>query len=193
MKNFNFTRIYLLIISLLILISIYKSQKYLLIVLIIFSLFTLNSQAKIIVNLSETNPKIKTFKFLNIFTCFSFILVTIIALLSPDKQIIITEYNKTLVMGLTSLFMIIFGNLSPKIPLNRFLGLRLPWTIRDEETWRIAHRLTGYLSFPIAILMFTMSFFFNPTLVGVLGILIWIIVPSMYSFKFYKNKFKNLK
>lgn len=193
MKNFNFIRIILLIISILILSSIYSPTRSLLIVLSIFSLFTLTTQAKNIINLSENNPKIKTFKFLNIFTCFSFILIAIIALLSPDKQITITEYNKTLIMGLISLFMIIFGNSSPKIPLNRFLGLRLPWTIRDEETWRIAHRLIGYLSFPISILMFTMSFFFNPTLIGVLGILTWIIIPSIYSFKFYNNKFKKLK
>ena len=122
----------------------------------IFSLLILDRQASNILELSEDNPKVKTFRFLNVFTIFTVILCFIFASLSPDNQISITEDNKTLIIGLMSIFMIIFGNLSPKIPFNRYLGLRLPWTIRDEETWKVAHRLVWYSSFPIAIIMFIM-------------------------------------
>ena len=30
--------------------------------------------------------------------------------------------------------------------LQRHTGLRLPWTIRDEATWNLAHRILGYIS-----------------------------------------------
>lgn len=85
-----------------------------------------------------------------------------------------------------------FGNLSPKIPFNRYLGLRLPWTIRDEETWKVAHRLVGYSSFPIAIVMFIMSFFIDGNTVGIVGVLTWVIIPGIYSYIFYYKKLKGL-
>lgn len=195
MKKINFIRIILLIISLLMLIAgfiIQNGEVGIFVALTIISLVVLEIQAPKIVNLSEDNPKVKTFKFLNIFSLFIFILISIFTVLSHNNRVSITEDNKSLIIGLISVFMMIFGNLSPKIPFNRYLGLRLPWTIRDEETWKIAHRLIGYLSFPIAIIMFIMSFFFNGDTVGMFGVLTWVIIPSIYSFIFYYKKLKGL-
>ena len=164
MKKNDLTRIILLITSLLMLVIGFvmsKSNIEILIlgILAIISLVVLDRQASDIVKLSKNNPKVKTFRFLNMFTLLIVVLCFILALSSSDNQVSITEDNKILIIGLMSAFMMIFGNSSPKIPFNRYLGLRLPWTIRDEETWKIAHRLIGYLSFPIAIIMFIMSFF----------------------------------
>ncbi len=35
-----------------------------------------------------------------------------------------------------------FGNLKP----NRFVGIRTPWTLKSDETWRATHRLGGRIS-----------------------------------------------
>ncbi|CEJ75527.1 sdpI/YhfL family protein [[Clostridium] sordellii ATCC 9714] len=197
MKKINSTKTILLTISLLILgIGFIMSDGYIEILILgilgIVSLFLLNIQATNIVELSEDNPKVKTFRFLNMFNISIVILCFIFALSLPNNQLSITEYNKNLVICLMSVFMMFFGNLSPKIPFNRYLGLRLPWTIRDKETWKIAHKLVGYLSFPIATIMFIASFFFNGEIVGIIGILTWIIIPSIYSFIFYSKKLKGL-
>ena len=197
MKEINFTRIILLITSFLMLIAGFIIPNgdvtiSIFATLAIVSLVVLDIKAPKIVKLSEDNPKIKTFRFLNMLSLFVFILISIFAALSPNNEISITEDNKTLVIGLISVFIMIFGNLSPKIPFNRYLGLRLPWTIRDEDTWRVAHRLLGYLSFPIAILMFIMSFFFDGDMVGSMGVLTWFIIPSVYSFIFYYKKIKGI-
>nr|WP_279285788.1 SdpI family protein [Clostridium perfringens] len=85
-----------------------------------------------------------------------------------------------------------FGNLAPKIPFNRYMGLRLPWTVRDEDTWRVAHRILGYVSFPIGIVMFVLSFFFKVETIVVTGVLTWIIIPSIYSLVFYYKKIKGM-
>ena len=37
------------------------------------------------------------------------------------------------------------------LPFSRHTGLRLPWTVQDEDTWKIAHKVLGYLSLPVAI------------------------------------------
>ncbi len=52
------------------------------------------------------------------------------------------------VMSILSLFLgllfIIMGNYLPKCKQNSVLGIRLPWTLRDEENWCKTHRLGGY-------------------------------------------------
>ena len=196
MKKNDFTRIILLVTSLLMLIVGFmvcggRDVKILILgILAIISLVTLDRQAGNIVGLSENNPKVKTFRLLNMLTIFIAILCFTFASSSTNNQISITEDNKTLVIGLISIFIMFFGNLSPKIPFNRYLGLRLPWTIRDEETWKVAHRLVGYSSFPIAIIMFVMSFFINGNIVGITGVLTWVMIPSIYSYIFYYKKLK---
>jgi uncharacterized membrane protein len=85
---------------------------------------------------------------------------------------------------------LVFGNVSPKIPFNRYLGLRLPWTIRDEETWKIAHKILGYSAFPVAIIQFILIFFLDIELVITTCIISWIIIPSIYSLYFYTKKLR---
>ncbi len=48
--------------------------------------------------------------------------------------------------------MVFIGIVSPKLPYNRHTGLRLPWTVRDEDTWKNAHRILGFISFPMVLL-----------------------------------------
>jgi immunity protein, SdpI family len=39
----------------------------------------------------------------------------------------------------------IFGNYLPKLKSNWFIGIRTPWTLSSEESWRKTHRLGGRL------------------------------------------------
>lgn len=156
--------------------------------LAIISLVVFDIQAGKITKLSENNPKVKTTRFLNRLTIFIVAICSIFTILSPLENLFTTKTNELLLVSLVSVFIMIFGNLSPKIPFNRYLGLRLPWTIRDEDTWKVAHKILGYLSFPIAISLFTFSFFFNIELVATISILTWILIPGIYSLLFYYKK-----
>lgn len=197
MKKLDFTRILFLITSFLILIAGFIIPNTSIVtsiigVLIIVSLVVLDIKAPIITKLSEGNPKIKTVRFLNRLTIFIVILFSIFNLFLPIKTLFDFKNGEILMVGLISIFMMIFGNLSPKIPFNRYLGLRLPWTIRDEQTWRVAHKIVGYSSFPIALMMFVLAFFFNNEKVVIIGGLTWIGIPSAYSFIFYYKKIKGI-
>lgn len=197
MKKLDFTRILFLITSFLILIAGFIIPNTSIVtsiigVLIIVSLVVLDIKAPIITKLSEGNPKIKTVRFLNRLTIFIVILFSIFNLFLPIKTLFDFKNGEILMVGLISIFMMIFGNLSPKIPFNRYLGLRLPWTIRDEQTWRVAHKIVGYSSFPIALMMFVLAFFFNNEKVVIIGVLTWIGIPSAYSFIFYYKKIKGI-
>ncbi len=47
-------------------------------------------------------------------------------------------------IGIGVLF-IVLGNYLPKIKSNWFIGVRTPWTLSSEESWRRTHRLAGWL------------------------------------------------
>jgi len=194
-KNLSFIRVFFLLISVSILyIGIFatKNNATLGIVgaLILMALIVLDIKAPQITNLSKDNPKIKTIKTINRISIFIITLIFLITILSPQKLESFIENNEMIVAGLISLFMMVTGNISPKIPFNRYVGLRLPWTVRDEETWKIAHKILGYISFPIAIFQLIFMFFYPVETVVKFSILTWIIIPGLYSLWFYYRKLK---
>lgn len=132
------------------------------------------------------NPKLKTIRF--------YIRLTISILIIHHIGTIAISlgytFNKNLyILVLVSFAMIILGNRLPQIKMNRYFGFRLPWTIRDEETWRITHRLLGYTSMPFAIIQITLSFFVNLNWALFLGFGLWLILSTLYSLIFYIRKF----
>lgn len=197
MKKFDFINILFLITSLIILIGGFMVKESNLTisiigVVVIFTLIIFDVNAPKIAKLSEENVKIKTMRTLNRLTILIIIIGCIFSILSPIKSSLDPKTNEILLVGLCSIFIMFFGNLAPKIPFNRYMGLRLPWTVRDEDTWRVAHRILGYVSFPIGIVMFVLSFFFKSETIVVTGILTWIIIPSIYSLVFYYRKIKGI-
>lgn len=160
--------------------------------LVVFSLVILDIRAPKITKLSNDNPKVKTLKFINRICLSIIILILIFTGLKPFNLSISERNADLLTAGGLALFMMIFGNLVPKIPFNRYIGLRLPWTIRDEATWRLAHKITGFLSFPMAIAMFVLSIFINNAVIIPISIVTWIAIPGLYSGWFFYNKFKNV-
>lgn len=197
MKKFDFINILFLITSLIILIGGFMVKESNLTIsiigaVVIFTLIIFDVNAPKIAKLSEGNVKIKTMRTLNRLTILIIIIGCIFSILSPIKSSLDPKTNEILLVGLCSIFIMFFGNLAPKIPFNRYMGLRLPWTVRDEDTWRVAHRILGYVSFPIGIVMVVLSFFFKVETIVVTGVLTWIIIPSIYSLVFYYKKIKGI-
>lgn len=197
MKKFNFINILFLITSLIILIGGFMVKESNLTIsiigaVVIFTLIIFDVNVPKIAKLSEGNVKIKTMRTLNRLTILIIIIGCMFSILSPIKISLDPKTNEILLVGLCSIFIMFFGNLAPKIPFNRYMGLRLPWTVRDEDTWRVAHRILGYVSFPIGIMMFVLSFFFKIETIVVTGVLTWIIIPSIYSLVFYYKKIKGI-
>lgn len=81
------------------------------------------------------------------------------------------------------------GWVSPRLPFNRYTGLRLPWTIRDEATWRIAHRILAYLALPVVFLYAAaIGTTDNLEAATIITVLLWLGIPSFLSFIFYWRK-----
>jgi uncharacterized membrane protein len=55
------------------------------------------------------------------------------------------EINPNLLIALIGAFYVVFGNYLQTVKPNYFIGIRTPWTLENEETWRKTHRLGGKL------------------------------------------------
>lgn len=97
--------------------------------------------------------------------------------------------EKLLAMLLISCVMLFAGIVSPKLPYNRHTGLRLPWTVQDEDTWNLAHRVIGYISLPVVLLYIACTFTVEDfELVTLAAMVVWIGVPGVISYVFYRKK-----
>lgn len=122
------------------------------------------------------------------------ILAAVAVIVGMEKTALIQmseTQDKLLALGIVSAIILFGGFISPKLPFNRHTGLRLPWTVQDEDTWNVAHKLIGIISLPLWLLYlaltFTLKDFETVTLVIVA---LWIGIPGIFSFIFWRRKFR---
>ena len=110
-------------------------------------------------------------------------------LTASDLVTISKDGEKLLAMLLVSCVMLFAGIVSPKLPYNRHTGLRLPWTVQDEDTWNLAHKVIGYISLPVVLLYIACTFTIEDfELVTLAAMVVWIGVPGVISYVFYRKK-----
>lgn len=87
---------------------------------------------------------------------------------------------------LLGLLFVILGNYLPKCRQNYTVGIKLPWTLNDEENWYYTHRLAGWVWVAAGLLILVNSFL---NIGGIWGpfvvILAACLIPCIYSFLYY--------
>ncbi|HKP45353.1 MAG TPA: SdpI family protein [Pyrinomonadaceae bacterium] len=79
-----------------------------------------------------------------------------------------------LVVGLLLAFI---GNLFGKLKPNRYVGIRVPWTLNSETVWRKTHRVAGWLWVPSGIAIAALSLIAPTT--GMRNMTVaWLVVIS---------------
>ena len=138
---------------------------------------------------SEENPKNRTMKWITVFNGVLLLLCIGVVWLGENGYLGNVS-EEWLAVALVSVVMVVLGNLAPKIPFNRYTGLRLPWTVRDEDTWRLAHRILGYISFPL-VFLYGALLLCGVEIGTATGVVIfsWIVIPGGISFLLYRRKF----
>ena len=83
--------------------------------------------------------------------------------------------------------MIVIGNYLPKTHRNYIIGIRLPWTLENDENWRKTHRLAGKIWVLGGLLLFLNSFVqLDVYWVFFLTLFFVVIIPSVYSYQLSK-------
>ena len=81
------------------------------------------------------------------------------------------------------LIFIIIGNILPKAKHNYTVGIKIPWTLANEENWNRTHHLAGYLWVIGGIITILLSFIDATKIISiVLAPIIIGIVPCIYSY-----------
>jgi uncharacterized membrane protein len=96
----------------------------------------------------------------------------------------------TLMFCAIGLFLAFMGNLMHSIKPNYFAGIRVPWTLENEDNWRQTHQLASKIWFAGGILLAVLSLLLKQKIllmVFVPVVIIMVAVPVIYSYLLYKK------
>ena len=82
---------------------------------------------------------------------------------------------------------LVLGFILPKCKQNYTIGIKLPWTLHDEENWDKTHKLAGKIWICGGIIMIV-SGLFNLTFIFVTIIFALVIIPTVYSYLLYRKQ-----
>lgn len=90
---------------------------------------------------------------------------------------------------------LLIGNYFPKCKQNRTIGIKGIWTYSSEENWTATHRFAGKVWFIGGIFMLLTAFLPIEIFLFVFLALILIlcIIPTVYSYRFYKKELREGK
>lgn len=91
---------------------------------------------------------------------------------------------------LISVIFILIGNYLPKCKRNYTVGIKLPWTLHNDNVWIKTHRLGGFLFVITGVLVLFTSIFLNKIsfFIMISMLLIILISTTIYSFVIYKKQ-----
>ncbi len=95
----------------------------------------------------------------------------------------------TLIPVLIGILFMLIGNYLPKTIRNRTMGIKLRWTMGNDENWQKTHRLGGKIWFwgGLAMLASVLLPIKYTITVMIVMIAVSIIVPTVYSYSIYKK------
>ena len=92
--------------------------------------------------------------------------------------------------ALVGLTLLVAGNILPRLRPNSALGIRTPWTLRDERTWTLTHRAGGYLLvlFGLAYLAVVFIDFQKIWWVTIPGLALSLVGLPLLSYLFWRRE-----
>lgn len=86
------------------------------------------------------------------------------------------------------LLVLVLGNYLPKCRRNYTVGIKLPWTLQNEDNWNSTHRMAGRVWIVCGILLVVLSFLkleIEWVPIGIIAVM--VLTPVAYSFLYYKK------
>lgn len=94
------------------------------------------------------------------------------------------QIGQVMMIGIGLLFAGL-GNEFGRLKRNSFAGIRVPWTLANEEVWRISHRVGGR-AFVIVGLVSVLCGLIVPPETGIIVLMIlvlgWVVFTMVYSY-----------
>ena len=95
-----------------------------------------------------------------------------------------------LTFALLGVMFIVIGNYLPKCKQNHTIGIKIKWTLENEENWNATHRMAGKLWVAVGFASLFCGFlpiaFLPVALVGL--ITVTVLIPILYSWNYHKKQ-----
>ena len=100
-----------------------------------------------------------------------------------------TSLIETAIPLLLGVLFLTIGNYLPKVVQNSTMGVRIYWTLHNEENWRKTHRFAGRLWVIGGVVMLLTVLLPIPWMFAVmlLDILVMVLAPVIYSYGIYRK------
>lgn len=118
------------------------------------------------------------------------IVIVFIALDIFYYYMVLVEDNhvQTGICLIIGLFMLMIGNYMPKVPQNFFVGIRTPWTLKNEIVWKKTHKVGGYAFIILGFITIISAFLGETGFFVIIAVsLLVVIFVSVYSYFIYKK------
>lgn len=92
--------------------------------------------------------------------------------------------------ALAGVIVVIFGNYLPKCKSNYTIGVKLPWTLDNEENWNKTHRFSGFVFVIGGVILLVNAFWMNLWYLVVGVIVLLAALPVLYSSLLYQKQKK---
>lgn len=128
---------------------------------------------------------VKLGKWIMPFTSIFLVIVSIYSTIYPNSS-----FSNIATIVFVGLLFIVSGNYFPKNHVNKYIGLKFPWLLNDEENWDKTHKLASY-TWILAGIIFILQLFVSPLKVVSIPLVIILVgvLPLIYSLMLvYKNK-----
>lgn len=81
---------------------------------------------------------------------------------------------------------LVVGNYLPKSRQNYTVGIKIPWTLADENNWNRTHRFGGKMFMAMGLVFF-LDIFLKTNWLIVVAMILAAVVPMVYSFAIFKG------
>lgn len=95
-----------------------------------------------------------------------------------------------IVFCITGIIMIVIGNIVPKVRMNSLMGLRTPWSLKNEVTWKMSQRFGGYTFIIVGMIIIVISFVLSGLtcfMYTMIVLVIMLCVDVFYTYKVSKK------
>jgi len=100
------------------------------------------------------------------------------------------KFSTRFILAGVGLMLAVVGNYIHNIKPNYFAGIRLPWTLNNDENWRKTHLLGGKLLFGGGLLI-AVTCLFTPLIASMIilftVVILVITITCIYSYRLYKK------
>lgn len=160
---------------------------------VLAALIVLYRNLALLTRVTTAELRLGAVRAVTIFNIAVVVLTVAVAALDRGNVLQVSDRDgRLLAMALTGALFLFGGFISPRLPFTRHTGLRLPWTVADEETWNVAHRVLGVIALPLTLVYVGAALTVEEArfkAVSIGAVLLYIAIPGLISLAFWWRKF----